>query len=74
MNKIEERDIPLKREDWLMVNENFKEIHDKTGIELEMLNCGEAPNDGTGDLVRDACMKMNRNFKKIELFMEQKIK
>jgi hypothetical protein len=54
-----------KRGDFLALNENFKQVSSKTGIVLEMVDCGKYPNDGTADSMREAMMKVNRNFEKI---------
>jgi hypothetical protein len=60
------KDRDPRRDDWLCVNHNLREIADKTGLELEYVYCGEHPNDFTGDSIRDAMGKLNRNFEKIE--------
>lgn len=53
------------RGDFLAINENFEMAAERTGLDLEMINCGEAPYDKTGDSIRDACLKINRNFDKL---------
>jgi hypothetical protein len=66
MKHIPERDYP-DRSDMIMLNDNFKELEESFGVEMEYINVGKEPNDASGDLLRDAMQKVNRNFKRIEI-------
>lgn len=48
------------------INKNFKFLGEYFEIDLEMINTGQYPNDGTGDTAREAALKINRNFAKLE--------
>jgi len=44
------------------INRNFTLLGDG----FEMVNPGSTPGDGTGDTIREAWRKVNRNFAKLE--------
>jgi hypothetical protein len=56
------------RENFQWINLNF-EMFD---LDLLMVNCGEYPGDATGESMRDAWIKVNENFAKIEKALEAK--
>jgi hypothetical protein len=47
-----------------LTTENDKKVKNKVSVqqEWEIINVGAAPNDGTGDPIRDAMIKVNSNF------------
>ena len=63
--------LEWSRNDSLIVNENFRLLENALEIDLEMINCGTYPGDATGDQLRDAMLKINRNFQKIEDVLTQ---
>ena len=68
--KIPETDH-LHRGDFITMNENFLEIERELGdLGFEYINVGERPGDMTGDLVRTAAEKINRNFARVAKYLE----
>ena len=51
----------LIRDQWIEVNEAFARFP----VDLEFINVGEVPNDGTGDTMDVAVMKVFRNVIRI---------
>ena len=54
------------RSGWVDVNANFAQIAEAISVKLEQLDVGVSENDGKADSIRNACMKINRNFRAIE--------
>jgi hypothetical protein len=54
------------RKNFQVINLNFE----MCGLDLLMVNVGEYPGDATGESMRDAWIKVNENFAKIEKAVE----
>lgn len=69
---LQVKSIPgFDRDDALMTNANFQRLAKTFGLDLEMIYCGEQPNDMTGDPIRVGMQKINRNFRSIQTLLDQ---
>lgn len=46
----------------IVLNQEFQNIQDKTGVYMQQINVGSEPGDATGDLIDDALVKVVENI------------
>jgi hypothetical protein len=71
----EDAELGKYRKNFVRLSMNFEAlgfVAAMRGVELLAVNVGEYPGDATGDTFRDAWIKVNENFAKIEKAVEVK--